>query len=80
MRRIQQCWLVFDVILMYSFRIDFLLLKVHIFVMIQNVLAYKEKDLIEATQIAQDAQAGYACDYCNKRQRRVGRRSQFLGS
>ena len=28
----------------------------------------KEEDLIEATQIAQDAQAGYACDYCNKRQ------------
>ena len=31
-------------------------------------LAYKEKDLIEATQIAQDAQAGYACDYRSKRQ------------
>ena len=31
-------------------------------------LAYKEKDLVEATQIAQDAQAGYACDYCSKRQ------------
>ena len=24
--------------------------------------------MIEATQIAQDAQAGYACDYCTKRQ------------
>ena len=31
-------------------------------------LEFKEKDLIEATQVAQDAQAGYACDYCNKRQ------------
>ena len=31
-------------------------------------LAYREKDLIEATQIAQDAQAVYACDYRNKRQ------------
>ena len=31
-------------------------------------LDFKEKDLIEATQIAQDAQAGYACDYCSKRQ------------
>ena len=31
-------------------------------------VAFKEKDLIEAIQIAQDAQAGYACDYCNKRQ------------
>ena len=26
------------------------------------------KLMIEATQIAQDAQAGYACDYCTKRQ------------
>ena len=24
--------------------------------------------MIEATQIAQNAQAGYACDYCTKRQ------------
>ena len=24
--------------------------------------------MIEATQIAQDAQAGYTCDYCTKRQ------------
>ena len=29
---------------------------------------YSEKVMIEATQIAQDAQAGYACDYCTKRQ------------
>ena len=28
----------------------------------------QEKDIIEATQVAQDAQAGYACDYCVKRQ------------
>ena len=27
-----------------------------------------ESKLIEAAQVAQDAQAGYACDYCNKRQ------------
>ena len=31
-------------------------------------LQYSEKVMIEATQIAQDAQAGYACDYCTKRQ------------
>ena len=24
--------------------------------------------MVEATQVAQDAQAGYACDYCTKRQ------------
>ena len=27
-----------------------------------------EDDMILASQLAQDAQAGYACDYCNKRQ------------
>ena len=27
-----------------------------------------ESKLIEAAQVAQDAQAGYACDYCTKRQ------------
>ena len=27
-----------------------------------------ESELIESAQVAQDAQAGYACDYCNKRQ------------
>ena len=27
-----------------------------------------EDIIVEATQVAQDAQAGYACDYCNKRQ------------
>ena len=31
-------------------------------------LQYSEKMMVEATQIAQDAQAGYACDYCSKRQ------------
>ena len=31
-------------------------------------LQYSEKVMIEATQIAQDVQAGYACDYCTKRQ------------
>ena len=29
-----------------------------------------EGDIIHAAQAAQDAQAGYACDYCNKRQQR----------
>ena len=27
-----------------------------------------EEEMILASQLAQDAQAGYACDYCNKRQ------------
>ncbi len=27
-----------------------------------------EAAVAEARQVAQDAQAGYACDYCNKRQ------------
>ena len=27
-----------------------------------------EDEMILASQLAQDAQAGYACDYCNKRQ------------
>ena len=27
-----------------------------------------DRDIIEAAQVAQDAQAGYACDYCTKRQ------------
>ena len=27
-----------------------------------------ESKIIESVQVAQDAQAGYACDYCNKRQ------------
>jgi len=27
-----------------------------------------ESKIIESAQVAQDAQAGYACDYCNKRQ------------
>ena len=31
-------------------------------------LAYSEKAMIEMIQMAQDAQAGYACDYCTKRQ------------
>ena len=31
-------------------------------------LEYSKKLMIEATQIAQYAQAGYACDYCTKRQ------------
>ena len=31
-------------------------------------LQYSEKLMIEAMQVAQDAQAGYACDYCTKRQ------------
>ena len=31
-------------------------------------LEYSKKVMIEATQIAQDAQSGYACDYCTKRQ------------
>ena len=31
-------------------------------------LEYSKKVMIQATQIAQDAQAGYACDYCSKRQ------------
>ena len=33
-----------------------------------SCLDVSEKELIEATQVAQDAQAGYACDYINKRQ------------
>ena len=28
----------------------------------------EESVIVEAAQVAQDAQAGYACDYCNKRQ------------
>ena len=27
-----------------------------------------DRDIIVAAQVAQDAQAGYACDYCSKRQ------------
>jgi len=30
--------------------------------------AQSKQKIIEAAQVAQDAQAGYACDYCNKRQ------------
>ena len=36
--------------------------------MITKCLEFSEKELIEATQAAQDAQAGNTCDYCNKRQ------------
>ena len=31
-------------------------------------LQQNEKVIIEAAQVAQDAQAGYTCDYCTKRQ------------
>ena len=37
-------------------------------------LEYSKKVMIEATQIAQDAQAGYACDCCTKRQHGVCQR------
>ena len=34
----------------------------------QACLGKSDWHVIEAAQIAQDAQAGYACDYCTKRQ------------
>ena len=35
----------------------------------ENCVGQVEEDaIVEAAQVAQDAQAGYACDYCNKRQ------------
>ena len=34
----------------------------------QCLQMYKEADVVRACQLAQDAQAGYACDYQNKRQ------------
>ena len=34
----------------------------------KHVLKHNDRTIIECAQMAQDAQAGYACDYCTKRQ------------
>ena len=53
---------------MYKFLIASRLITASIVVLAAIVLDKSDKYIIEAAQIAQDAQAGYACDYCTKRQ------------